>query len=578
MKCINCNKEIPDTSVVCPYCNGKVDPVVTATPVFNVEEQANTPVITSGVTTVENNSPMVSVPVNEEVVPVDVTLPVTPTEPQLPTDQNNLMVETAAQPVVTPDMINNVGVNNTSVEPVAQELTSAPVSQVEYTEPTPSDVKPSADKKSGISKKIIIIIIVVLLLAGIGFGVFYYLTVYKSSSKRLNVFANKLFEAPLINSLTQVKNNESVELASGEYEFGLDLDFDSQKITGTLFGKYGIDTKNKISDITLNLKNVNLSGIELISEKNPLSIEVAAAEDKLYVLLQNFYNKYISAPVKGIGKIYDGIEQNDFDYKYLIDSLKKAFVDSFSNLDATQTVGSETIDGSSFKANIVTVKFDKNNKVKLINSLVDKIKNNSKLVSQFAKISGSTENDIKSMLDNAKNSEITEDGPTLKILSSNFGGEFLGAILSKDADNQKMSLELTVKDGTYKIVMSEDGAKVMEFSISEEITKEAATTTNDNKINLTFFSEGTAYKAAITLKNVKNVNPKVEKIDTKNSVSLESISEEDMNSIMNKVFEFGMLGQLIKEKLGPIMQSPSIYSPTPYVTSTYDTTPYNSIY
>lgn len=574
MKCVNCNKEIPDTSVVCPYCNGHVDPVVTAAPVFNVEEPDNTPIINNVDNVVENTSPMVSAPGNEEVVPVNVTLPVTPTEPQLPTDQNNLMVETAAQPVVTPDMINSVDTNSNPVEPVVSEPT--PVQTIQYTEPTAADISSSTGKKFVINKKLIIIIVCVLLVAGLGFGVFYYITVYKSSSKRLNVFANKLFEAPLINSLSQVKSNESVELASGEYEVGLDLDFDSEKVTGTLFGKYGIDTKNKISNVTLNLKNVNLSGIELIANKNPLSIEVAAAEDKVYVLLQNFYNKYISVPAENIGNIYDGIQQNDFDYKFLVDSLKEAFIDSFSSLDATQSVASETIGGSSVKANVVTIKFDKKNKMKFNNSLLDTIKNNSKLISQIAKLTGKEEKDIIATIDEAKNTEYEEDGPTFKLLTSNFGGDFLGAIISNEVDNEKSVMELTIENGNYKIVFSQDGSKSFEFNISEEITKEAAKTTSDYKIDITVFIKNTAYKAALTLKNVEYVNPKVEKIDTKNSVSIENISEYELNSIMNKVFEFGMFGQLIKEELEPIMQPSNPYTTSPYGLTQYPT--YNTIY
>ena len=68
MKCITCSRDIPDTSTVCPYCNNKVEPAMTA----------------------------------GEALGVTNVLPTTPSEYKLPKDQNNVV---NTQPVNTTDIL-----------------------------------------------------------------------------------------------------------------------------------------------------------------------------------------------------------------------------------------------------------------------------------------------------------------------------------------------------------------------------------------------------------------------------------------------------------------------------------------
>ena len=73
MKCISCGNLIPDASVVCPYCNSKVQPEAPATPVYDVKPSE--PVMTPPPVASSEQNSMTS------------AIPETPSQPVLPQDQ-----------------------------------------------------------------------------------------------------------------------------------------------------------------------------------------------------------------------------------------------------------------------------------------------------------------------------------------------------------------------------------------------------------------------------------------------------------------------------------------------------------
>ena len=571
MKCVNCNKEIPDTSVICPFCNTKVDPIVTATPEFDVPEEANAPVITGKEGMVVNNSPMQAAPGMETPAPVDVALPETPTVPQLPSDQNNLVVETAAQPIITEEQINAAVTEEPEItetlpeepglgviKPVAP-ATEDSVPTVESSS-TVGSINEEEPKKKGSAGKILMIIgIVVVVLIAIAGGYFYF-SEFKSADKRINTLARTLFKAPLIDNLNNIDNSK-IELASGSYEYALDVNYGTEKIAGTVFGKYGIDTKNKMMDVTVNVKDVQYGGNELISAKNPLNLEFYSNEDRLYVLLENFFNKYIYFKEDNVGTIYDAIEQNDFDYAAIINAYEEAII---AGLDATskkQDISSITFGGKKQSANVVTVKFDKNNINAFTKGMYNSLKNNKKFVSQMAKLTGVSEKDIQ---DGLKADDVDTDSKlTLELYSGVLVGNFIGVKITTEVSNgyeqlygssevkeskpSKLEIEVSRSGDKYNIVAYKDSQKVLSLQFGETITKSAKETTHTGGFEGSIYSNDTTFSIKLTYKVVNDVNPSVKKVDTTNSVAFESLTQEDLTNILNKVYDFGLLGQIVKQ-------------------------------
>ena len=576
MKCVNCNKEIPDTSVICPYCNTKVDPVVTATPEFNVPEDASSaPVITNKDGLVVNNSPMQAAPGMEEVAPVDVSLPETPTEPQLPSDQNNLVVETAAQPIITDEMVNEAAPavpegpaveaptmvpeeTNGVIKPVAP-ATEESVPTLDTTSTVGEVTEDEPKKKSPVGKIFLIIGLVIAALVALG-GVYFYFTEFKSADKRMSALTQSLFKAPLIKDIDEL-SNASVELSSGKYELTLDVDYDNNKIKGAVEGSYGIDTKNKLADFTLNVKEANVGGQELINSKNPLNIELYSTEDRIYVLLENFFNKYIYVTSSEIGSIYDAIEQNDFDYASMIKAFETALADGIDATAKSQDIKKVTFGGKQYNANVVTVKFDTANVNKFSKAAISSLKNNKKFISQYAKLTGISEAEAK---DSIKLTEdIKVDNPTtLELYTGVLTHELIGVKYTNS--ESKSVLEIKKVGDNIKLEAYQDSTKVFSMDITEAIEKTAKTVTHSGSFEGTVYLNETTFTIKLTYKFIKDVNPSVKKVDVTNSVALENLTQEDLTNILNKVYDYGLLGQLAKQYTTPYMTTGSYSSYNPY--------------
>lgn len=599
MKCLSCGNLIPDASTVCPYCNSKVDPVVSVAPVYadNSLTSAPTtpvtpdlPVAQPGmVAPVQSEAPVAPVeapvtpvaPVTPEVAPV---VPETPVQPVLPQDQG-MVVGTpapAVQPVVAPE---------TPVAPVAPTpvVESAPVVEPIVPAPAPTTamvnqgVTPppfggekiastiDAPKKK-ISKGALIgiIVAVVVVLAGIGVGVFYYMSQYKSADKRLDTIINTVFK-----DLVSIKNEE-IELGSGSYELSASISSNDSTVSTKLNGMYAIDINNKIADYTLNVESLQF-GQELL-DAGELNFEVYAEGNRVYFLLQNFYDKYIYVDTEGVfvEEENDKGEKIEIDYQKLVIALRDAVKASFRAANKTQTVGEVKIDGKATTANIIEINFNEANVKIMVKALQNSLANNKVFITEIAKISGKTEEEVKESIlgiDEEEKDEVSDldtlskTTTVLKIYTAMFGDELLGADLTVntvyDKNHEYYDAEL-YKDTKFVVnvfnrgqtlvtVVTSNDEKLIEFSIEEGYEKNSTEEINSVKVNLSISDkENGATTIKLEGKYVSHLQPKVDKVVVKNVINAEDMTDADLQGILDKIEGYGTLGVLLQSMFGDL--------------------------
>lgn len=552
MKCISCGNLIPDGSTVCPFCSANVQATVVPTPEVPVNENVQPVAPVAPVESVAPVAPVEAVapvaPVAEVVAPV---VPETPETPVLPQDQGMVTpeapvvpegviptpVDVVPTPAPTTDMVNGFGdgvkVGNTAPE----------------------------EPKKNKTKMIIVIAILVVALAAIGGGLFYYFSQFKSADTRISEIINGLFK-----SATQIKNDK-FELGSGKYEVSASLDMDETKASAKLNGLYAYDLPNGIVDVTLNVESVNM-GQELL-DAGELNLEVYLAENKAYLLLQNFYDKYIYTEVPGLDEALSQINQNDINYQVFVMGIRDALKAGLNATANTQTVKNVTVNGKSVKANVITIKFTAGNQKALLTAMINSIANNNALIKELAKLTEMEESElkenIKSSLDDAEFEDASDT--VLEFYTEMFGNKLVGINFSFDTEDGKNSMEVYPINNGYGIKLYEGKKELFKVEMTESVKKTSTTVESVGKFNIVYYNDESAMKINLESKVVDDVNPKVEKVNVKNSINAQYLTQTDLMNIYNKVKSFGTLGLFVDSMLGGMM-NPT----TPDVDYDYNTT------
>lgn len=590
MKCLSCNNEIPEGSVICPVCGR--------------------PTSVQGGTTPSNPTPGVNpVTTNTSV------LPTTPTEPVLPKDQKlemtqptpvvssvntvnaNNPVQTPVNPVEGNNLNNGLGtvnpnvntvvsqnsnVNpvNTSVEPAptAPSASVAPAqmptntatptenvapqtdkSQLvndinpEYIEPDGASVKlentKPVDKKKNRKNIIIIAVVAVVLIIIAVLGILYYSTQYKSADKRIQVIVNALTKS------TRSLNNDTIEKSSGNYNIDLNVSYADTNIGGKLTGTYATDLTSKALDLTVNLESLNI-GEELID--SPINVELYYSDAKIYYLLQNFYENYIYEEFPEFEQIFDSIEQNNINYMTLINGVKTALGTGLKSMNKTQTVGNASIGGTSKKANIITIRLSNANLTTFSKSFLRSLLNNQNFIAEAAKLTEESEDTIKANLTNAIDEfkiEDTETNGTMEIYTAMFGEEFYGIKMNVEEEGKKDIMEIVPVTDGYTISYKEDSQEIFNITVTSTEKKTSTTKESTFVIDGTIYVEEQAYNLKLNVATVSDVNPKDAKVNVKNSINRKYLTEEDKQNILTKASQTGKIGLYLPAVLSLMLGS-----------------------
>ncbi|MDE6292415.1 MAG: hypothetical protein K2L98_01905, partial [Bacilli bacterium] len=555
--CISCGNELPEGTTSCPFCGNTVLPTnhnvvnanaqndtgVPVTPDTPVLPQDQNLVLESETTSLENEvNQEAAMPnggdvssLNDENTLQDAVL--TNQEPVNPmaASEGVPAMPGAGLGVQPPDMgVQTITNQGEIVDGMKIASTAAPVIE---------------NKKK---KKVIIVVAVIVAIIAIaaGIGVYYYMSQYKSADKRIDaVFSG-------MNKFAAGLKAEKVETKSGTYDIGVSFSYGDTSIDCKVDGKYAYDLEKRIMDYTFNISKLDMKmdGEELnLIDKDPLKVELYMAEAKAYVLLENFYENYIYSDVEEYDKLFDGIEQNDINYTLILQGYINAFKAGLKAASNTQTVKEVTLDGKQQKANVVTIILNKANKKLIVETAVNSIKNNTKLLEEYAKLSNTTVDELKKDIeDSTKDMEFSDDSATLEIITNTKGSLLLGI----RAYDDKANIELTQVVNGFKLSYKEDKKDVFNVIYSSTSTINSTVKETSQKIEFTGYDDDNKLikiNIETTLKD--DVNPKVEKINTKNSVSANNISAADQQKILENMYNFGNLGMLLQSSLGSVMEA-----------------------
>lgn len=493
MRCNSCGNEIPNGSKMCPFCNAVIED---GTQNVNESENLNT----------ANNV------VNETQNVVNTN--------QSTTDAVNTNQDTT-------NAVNGDNLENTEVIlPIADEnievVDNSNSSDV-IEGATPELPKEEPKKNKGLIIGIVagVIALVVILL-----GVFFYMSQFKSADKRITNVVNKAF--------SELKfNNDKVEKASGNMSIDGKVSVGSTSYSASLDAKYGVDMLEKLINFDITLNNLNV-GMELLDE--PLHVNTYITDSKVYALFSNFYDKYIHTNVEGIDEIFNVVEQNDIDYKVVIDGIKEAMTVGLKNADKKQSLKGMN--------NVIKIELTESNQKKITEAAKKSVLNNDKFLTELTKLTGKDIKTLKSELENESVTENIKDAKGYIELVTNFFGSELVELNVKTEE-----IELNVKDETVSFKLVQDSKTVGEGKITLETKKNAKTKDTTMKVEMTIYVENQAYSVDLNVKVSDDVNPSVEKADLKNSVNIENMSQDDMLSIYDKISKFGKLGVFISQYL-----------------------------
>ncbi len=552
MKCINCGNEIQDGLVTCPFCNANLNNQVPVTPTTPVLPQDQNMVVTKENPVMEtNNEPIAQVQPDQtnmeaQVESVVASAPVQQPVEMTPQPTQSEMPEIMPTQEGTP--VNNDGGNVETMEPPAQVASIPPMPPVENQSGEKiGSSAPVIHKKTNKKRNMIIIIVVAVLLVLIGIGLFIYFYEFKSADKRIEVLSKNLF------GFTKKMKNDSVELSSGKYSINGGITTDKETIDVDFSGTYGVDLKNQILDLTINANSIKV-GEELLPD--PLNVEFYLNDSKAYVLLQNFYDKYIYTEYPEMKELFDSLSENDINYVVLAKGLENAFSNSIKSANATQTIEDVKINGKTQKANVIRIVSTAANQKLITTNFFRTLANNKAFIKEYAKLTNMTESKAKDkLLKNIENAKYENDPNTkVEIYSPLVGNSLLGArIYGKSEETGEISImEVYPIAKGYAINLTVGGKSVLKGQFTNSVKKTSKTENTSTSISLTGFSNDTTIKVDLTVNIENDVNPKVEKLNVKNSVDYRYIPLTDQQTIMSKISNYGDIGMYISQYLNSI--------------------------
>lgn len=575
MKCNNCGTDLQPGMNICPYCRMPVN-ALPATPTeptlpqdqnINIINANNTNTVASNEAQV-NNSEQINNPI-QEVIPSENITP----QPVV----TNQTLNTVQTPMNQP--LNNVQYSNQNMQANKNVVTNQPVApavnEASTAIPTAMDqvnsklssydqapvIKKEKNKK--LFKKLIIVFVVLIV---ISIGLYFaYDKIYNTGSIRTGNAIEKLLSR--LNMMT----NDDIELGNGDYTLNASLNYNDINYKTNVTGKYAYDLNSKVIDITSNINSLTYKNEELLSG-TPVSNEFYMYNNIVYVLFENFLNKYIYANINevpdalktiseniiiddtkntqelikkidynNLGLIFNNISQNDIDYTMLIRTLKIAFKNSANSMIVKSSFTSSNPYNKMLSVTNISVP-----KVKqeiFMNNLYSNLERNKTFVDEVVKLTGKTEEQVLSMLSVDKDNFKAIDDINIYVYSSLFDQEFQGMKVLYD-DYQFI---ITPKGLGFKLVVSKSNVELLslDYGITLENTSTTKKTTRTAKF--TYYQNKIAYNGDISLETTASINPRVEKTNTKNSVKYNNLSRENYQALEREITNFGKFGLLLKD-------------------------------
>ena len=392
---------------------------------------------------------------------------------------------------------------------------------------------PVEKKKKG-GKVFLIFILLLILIAGIGAGVIYF-TQYKNQEKRLDAIIDGLF------SFTSTINNDSFEQKSGVYNLDTKIDFNNESYSAELDGSYAIDLTQSF-DFTFNVKSLNLGG-EILTT-GPLATEVYLYDGNAYILLQNFYDNYIFTEFPNAKNVTDYINQNNINYVSTKNTIIKAFKTGIKSMGYGTTL--ENING--YK-NVITVTINERTMKLFMENFMDVIYEDEDLTNQIAKALNKSKDELEKSVSRTIKNYTYEGNGSIRFVTGLFD-KTLESITIRYKD-EVININPTQKG--YKLKVTEDSKSILDLEYTK--TTKRTTSTDEKEISLSGTISSNiissdnknevVYSYEINFKTVSDVAPTIEKVNVREAIRLDNLSNEDKLSIIDKINGFGRVSEIL---------------------------------
>ena len=389
------------------------------------------------------------------------------------------------------------------------------------------------DIKSGSSKNglaVAIIGILVLLILG-GLGIWYYTT------NKADVMVNKIIDK-VLDGVT-FKNEENSEIT---YDLSLNIKsenlesealdiINNTKIKGSIY----INSKDKYTLINLGAT---------YEDKELLSFDAYYNDNTIYLQEKSIYDKYVSINIPEelqteINNMYT-INEKD------INIVKKGIKNALKNALKEETFIKEKVDtninGKNTKANSLKLIINDENRKEILTKISKYLKDNDEFLDSMSNLTDSTSqeifNSLESLTENYTNTYTTT---TIILYTTGITNE-LAKVDIKYEQNEKEVSRVVCESDTCDIQIINDGEQMNMNILMNE-------TSSTIKINGKMGEDD----VSLTLNLKGNYNKKdAPKINE--SVNIDEISEEDMNTIMTNLGEKEEIKYFIEKIAGGNIQ------------------------
>lgn len=389
------------------------------------------------------------------------------------------------------------------------------------------------DIKSGSSKNglaVAIIGILVLLILG-GLGIWYYTT--NKADVMINKIIDKVFDG------VTFKNEENSEIT---YDLSLNIKsenlesealdiINNTKIKGSIY----INSKDKYTLINLGA---------IYEDKELLSFDAYYNDNTIYLQEKSIYDKYVSINIPEelqteINNMYT-INEKD------INIVKKGIKNALKNALKEETFIKEKVDtninGKNTKANSLKLIINDENRKEILTKISKYLKDNDEFLDSMSNLTDSTSQEIFNSLESLTENYTNTYTTTTVILYTTGITNELAKVDIKSEQNEKEVSRVVCESDTCDIQIINDGEQMNMNILMNE-------TSSTIKINGKMGKDD----VSLTLNLKENYNKKgAPKINE--SVNIDEISEEDMNTIMTNLGEKEEIKYFIEKIAGGNIQ------------------------
>ncbi len=407
---------------------------------------------------------------------------------------------------------------------------------------------PVEKKQKKPKNKLVIIIITIVVLLILLFGVFYFYE-FKTANTRVNSLLNKMF------SFTETNINMTKK-QSGSYSIDGTIESNGESAKVAVDGTYGLDAENEILNLGLKLKEISSENKNILDKDVNLSLAVNS--NILGVYSKELYSKYITVKDESFKEIFKSLEENNGSM-VLVNELLNSLKLGINKMSKTQSIKTIEYNGKKAKLNVVKIEFTKNNTIAFGSKMLTYLKNSDKFIEEYSKINSLEKEELKSAIEENINSlkdQAKDTNTVLEIGTTPLKGDF-----------EVIKLYNTKEEGTFELFKINDGFKFVadidEVLLNLELTskKTKSDKTNDvaSKIVLNIDNSGEKYNMTFNIEVKEDKEPTVDKINMKNSISYDKLTDADIEKIYNNFAKLGFSNALLPSETNSAESNALIY-------------------